>query len=80
MMPPVPDQHSDPAAVSVFLAAEAALLEARMRALHEALVTVDARIEAVSGALRRMRGSSDATAASHGGCAPKSKRSLPCRP
>ncbi|WP_328884961.1 hypothetical protein [Streptomyces sp. NBC_00316] len=54
-MPRDPDTHSDAAAASVSLATEAALLEARLRALHEALDTVDARIKAVSDALRRLR-------------------------
>ncbi|MGW3729776.1 hypothetical protein [Streptomyces sp. F001] len=51
----VPDQHSGPAAASVSLAAEAALLEARLRLLQEAIDTVDARIEAMSDALRAKR-------------------------
>ncbi|MGP4084871.1 hypothetical protein [Streptomyces sp. KR55] len=52
-MMPRDDQHPDPAAASVSLAAEAALLEARLRMLHEALDAVDARIAAVSDTLRR---------------------------
>lgn len=54
-MPRDPDKHSDAAAASVSLAAEAALLEARLRALHGAIDTVDARIKAVSDALCRLR-------------------------
>ncbi|WP_437090582.1 hypothetical protein [Streptomyces sp. enrichment culture] len=50
-----PDRHVDPAAACVSLAAEAALLEARLRMLHEALDVVDARITAVSDALRQLR-------------------------
>ncbi|MEV1068945.1 hypothetical protein [Streptomyces sp. NPDC050263] len=54
-MPRDPDQHSDPAADSVALAAEAALLEARLRLLREAIDVVDARIRAASDALRLRR-------------------------
>lgn len=54
-MPSDPDQHSDPAAAGVFLAAEAAVLEARLRLLQEAIDTVDARIEEVSDTLRLLR-------------------------
>ncbi|MEV0227267.1 hypothetical protein [Streptomyces sp. NPDC050704] len=54
-MPRNSDQHPDPATASVSLAAEAALLEARLRMLQEALDTVDARIEAVSETLRQLR-------------------------
>jgi hypothetical protein len=64
----------------VFLAAEAAVLEARLGALREALVSVDARIEAISGALRRMRGSAEAAAGSHDAFPPGAGRSLPCSP
>jgi hypothetical protein len=53
-MPPDSDNYSDPAAW-VSLATEAALLEARLRMLREALDTVDARIEAVSETLRQLR-------------------------
>lgn len=48
-----PDQPSTPAAAAVSLATEAALLEARLRMLQEAIDTVDACINAVSDALRR---------------------------
>lgn len=61
-MPRDPDKHSDPAAASVSLAAEAALLEARVRLLQEAIDTVDARIEAVSDTLRLLRRTSSASA------------------
>ncbi|MCX4706395.1 hypothetical protein [Streptomyces sp. NBC_01373] len=74
MMPRDSDQHSDPAAASVSLAAEAALLEARVRMLQEALETVDARIEAVSETLRQLH----RPASSHE--AEWLKRSLPCLP
>ncbi|WP_225848951.1 hypothetical protein [Streptomyces sp. HPF1205] len=47
-----PDQCSDPAA-GALLEAEAALLEARLRMLREALGSVDARIAAVAEELRR---------------------------
>ncbi|GAA3830079.1 hypothetical protein [Streptomyces chiangmaiensis] len=53
-MPLDPDKHSDPAAASASLAAEAALLEARLRMLQEAIDTVDARIEAIHDALRHL--------------------------
>ncbi|MEU2432103.1 hypothetical protein ABZ611_21790 [Streptomyces sp. NPDC007861] len=49
------EQHFDPAAASVSLVAEAARLEARVRTLLEAIDTVDARIAAVSDALRLLR-------------------------
>ncbi|MET7861413.1 hypothetical protein ABZS81_30280 [Streptomyces sp. NPDC005318] len=62
-MPQDRDHHSDPAAASVSLAAEAALLEARLRMLQEALGTVDARIEAVSEELRRLHGSTSSARA-----------------
>ncbi|MFF4353565.1 hypothetical protein [Streptomyces sp. NPDC001530] len=61
MMPRDPDKHSDPAASSVSLAAEAALLEARVRLLQEEIDTVDARIKAVSDALRLLRRTSSAS-------------------
>ncbi|MGW2049829.1 hypothetical protein ACWCPF_32285 [Streptomyces sp. NPDC001858] len=51
-MPSDPDQPFDPAADCVALATEAALLEARIRLLREAIDTVDARIRAASEALR----------------------------
>ncbi|MEU1593602.1 hypothetical protein ABZ468_12295 [Streptomyces sp. NPDC005708] len=54
MMAPEPDKHPDPAAASASLAAEAALLEARLRMIQEAIDTVDARIEAVGDALGRL--------------------------
>jgi hypothetical protein len=54
-MPRNPDPGPDHAAISATLAAEAALLEAHERLLREALDTVDARIGAVSAALRQLR-------------------------
>ncbi|MFG2469396.1 hypothetical protein ACGFXB_28610 [Streptomyces canus] len=54
-MPRNPDPGSDRAAIGATLAAEAALLEAHERLLQEAIDTVDARIEAVSAALRDLR-------------------------
>lgn len=67
MMHSEPDQQTDPAAASVSLAAEAAVLEARLRMLREALDGVDTRIEEVSEALRRVRRSaSSASAGEHG--------------
>ncbi|WP_432074582.1 hypothetical protein [Streptomyces wuyuanensis] len=50
-----PDQPPAPAVDALLLAAEAALLEGRLRMLREALDTVDARMEAVSDSLRRLR-------------------------
>jgi hypothetical protein len=61
-MPRDPDKHFDPAAASVSLAAEAALLEARIRLLQEAIDTVDARIKAASDALRLLHRTSSASA------------------
>ncbi|MFG3305151.1 hypothetical protein [Streptomyces wuyuanensis] len=55
------DQPPDPAASAVLLATEAALLEGRLRLLREALDTVDARMEAVSDTLRRLRHAASAT-------------------
>jgi prefoldin subunit 5 len=60
MMSRDPDKHFDPAAASVSLAAEAALLEARIHLLQEEIDTVDARIEVVSDALRLLRRTSSA--------------------
>ena len=60
MMPRRPDGHSDPAA-GVSLAAEAALLEGRLRMLREAIDTVDARIATISDALRQLRSTSSAS-------------------
>ncbi|WP_264349546.1 hypothetical protein [Streptomyces milbemycinicus] len=54
-MPRDAHQHSDPAAACVSLAAEAALLEARLQMLQEAIDTVDTRIKSVSDALRHTR-------------------------
>lgn len=62
-MPQEPDQHSDPTAASVSLAAEATLLECHLRLLQEEIDTVDARIKAVSDALRRLRHASSDSAA-----------------
>jgi hypothetical protein len=49
------DRHVDPAAATASLAAEAALLEERLRGLREALNSVDARIESTCAALRQLR-------------------------
>ncbi|MQY34013.1 hypothetical protein SRB17_19790 [Streptomyces sp. RB17] len=62
MMPPDPDEHSDPAVTSVSLAAEAALLEARLRMLREELGHVDVRIKAISDTLRLLGGVAPASA------------------
>jgi hypothetical protein len=56
-----PDQPPDPAAAALLLATEAALLEGRLRMLRDALDTVDARMEAVSDTLRRLRSAASAT-------------------
>ncbi|MEE1665158.1 hypothetical protein RCR19_06460 [Streptomyces sp. WAC07094] len=61
MTPHLPDGHSDPAATGVSLAAEAALLEGRLRMLPEAIDTVDARIATISDALRQPRSTSSAS-------------------
>ncbi|ANB04380.1 hypothetical protein SAM40697_0418 [Streptomyces ambofaciens] len=53
-MPADPGHTPDPAVVSVSLAAESALLEARMRLLQEAIHAIDTRIGAVSERLQRM--------------------------
>ncbi|MFE0453675.1 hypothetical protein ACFW2D_20725 [Streptomyces sp. NPDC058914] len=66
-MPSEPDKRPDPAAASVSLAAEAAVLESRLRLLQEAIDTVDARIEAVSDALRLLRHASAASSRAPGG-------------
>ncbi|WP_454315288.1 hypothetical protein [Streptomyces phaeoluteigriseus] len=47
-------------AATASLAAEAALLEGRLSMLREAIETVDARIDAVSETLRRLRHSAAA--------------------
>lgn len=62
MPPEDPDRHSDLATASVSLATEAALLDARLRMLREAIDTVDAHIEAVSDALRLLRRTPSASA------------------
>jgi hypothetical protein len=54
-MPPSTDRQTDPAAATASLAAEAALLEGRLRMLREAIDTVDARIDAVSETLKMLR-------------------------
>jgi len=65
-MPQDPDQHSTPAAASVSLAAEATLLEGRLRLLQEAIDTVDTRIKAVSDTLRLLRRASSASVSDQG--------------
>jgi hypothetical protein len=54
-MPRDPDEYSDLAAAGVSLAAEAALLEAHLRMLREAIDTVDERITVVTETLHRLR-------------------------
>ncbi|MGW1886621.1 hypothetical protein [Streptomyces sp. NPDC001970] len=80
-MPRDPDKHPDPATASVSLAAEAALLEARMRMLHEALDTVNACIKAVSDTLYQLHRSASAANAAdhedHGGSSGRDDPSLP---
>ncbi|MFE0450107.1 hypothetical protein ACFW2D_02185 [Streptomyces sp. NPDC058914] len=49
------DRQTDPAVAAASLAAEAVLLEGRLSLLREAIDTVDARIDAVSETLRRLR-------------------------
>ncbi|MFD8692860.1 hypothetical protein [Streptomyces sp. NPDC059651] len=59
---------SDPAVAAVALAAETALLEARLGMLVEALDRVDARILAVTEALERLtRPAASVEAGEHGG-------------
>ncbi|MEU1232279.1 hypothetical protein [Streptomyces sp. NPDC005828] len=48
------DRPTDPAAVTVSLAAEAAVLEGRLGMLREAIDEVDAQIHAVSERIRRL--------------------------
>lgn len=48
------DRRTDPAAVAVSLAAQAALLEGRLGVLREAIDEVDAQIHAVSEKIRRL--------------------------
>ncbi|MCF3962702.1 hypothetical protein [Streptomyces fuscigenes] len=54
-MPIGPRHPGDPAATGVTLAAEAAVLEARLRMLQEAADAVDARIEALTERLDALR-------------------------
>ncbi|MGW0209399.1 hypothetical protein ACWDZ8_27585 [Streptomyces sp. NPDC003233] len=61
-MPPDPEEHSDPAVTSVSLAAEAALLEARVRMLQEQIDETDVRIKALSDTLRLLRSGAPASA------------------
>lgn len=70
------DKRSDPAAASVSLATEAALLEARLHILQEAIDTVDARINEASDALRLLR---RAPAASTGAADSEDHRGSPGR-
>ncbi|MER5915520.1 hypothetical protein ABT124_35075 [Streptomyces sp. NPDC001982] len=58
----VPEKHTDPAAASVSLAAEAALLEARLHILQQEIGMLDARIATVSDALRLLHGAPAASA------------------
>jgi hypothetical protein len=55
------DRHADPVAATASLAAEAALLEGRLRQLREAIHTVDARIESISETLRKLRHTASGT-------------------
>ncbi|MFI0511045.1 hypothetical protein ACH3Y9_13175 [Streptomyces sp. WSLK1-5] len=48
------DRRNDPADVTALLAAEAAVLEARLGMLQEAIAEVDARIRAVSEQIGRL--------------------------
>ncbi|MFF5344024.1 hypothetical protein ACFY4H_25485 [Streptomyces althioticus] len=54
------DVYADPAGASVSLAAEAALLEARLGMLSDALHEVDARIKVVKDNLHKLRHSAPA--------------------
>jgi hypothetical protein len=54
-MPQGTDQQADARAAAASLAAEAALLEGRLRMLREAIAAVDVRIESVSESLRQLR-------------------------
>ncbi|MDH6553780.1 hypothetical protein M2164_008197 [Streptomyces sp. SAI-208] len=47
------DRRTDPAAVTVVLAAEAAVLEGRLGVLRKEIAEVDARIHAVSEKIKR---------------------------
>ncbi|MFI8536220.1 hypothetical protein ACIGMX_38980 [Streptomyces aquilus] len=53
------DRRTDPAAVTVSLAAEAAVLEGRLGVLLEAMDEVDARIRAVSEKISRLPAAGD---------------------
>ncbi|MBX7554593.1 hypothetical protein ABZX95_50425 [Streptomyces sp. NPDC004232] len=66
-MPPEPEEHSYPAVTAVSLAAEAALLEARVRMLQEEIDETDARVKALSGTLRLLRGGAPTSAESPDG-------------
>ncbi|MFF1568214.1 hypothetical protein ACFVY1_32710 [Streptomyces sp. NPDC058293] len=48
------DRRTDPAAITVSLAAEAAVLEGRLGVLQEAIEEVDARIHAVTEKISRL--------------------------
>ncbi|WP_406103236.1 hypothetical protein OG698_13220 [Streptomyces sp. NBC_01003] len=61
-MPPDPEEHSDPAFTSASLAAEAALLEARLRMLQEEIDQTDAGIETLSHTLRLLHRDASALA------------------
>ncbi|MFJ6070935.1 hypothetical protein ACIQFU_08815 [Streptomyces sp. NPDC093065] len=49
------DVYADPAGAGVFLAAEAALLEARLGMLSDALRDVDTRIGMITASLHKLR-------------------------
>ncbi|MEU5597778.1 hypothetical protein [Streptomyces sp. NPDC020298] len=61
-MPPDPEEASDPAVTSVSLAAEAALLEARVRMLQEEIDQTDAGIETLAHTLRLLHRDASAAA------------------
>ncbi|MGY4923683.1 hypothetical protein [Streptomyces sp. 900105755] len=53
------DRRTDPTAVTVLLAAEAAVLKGRLGVLREAIDEVDARIHAVSEKIKRSPAAGD---------------------
>jgi hypothetical protein len=65
-MPQDPYERHDAAATSVYLAAESAVLEARVRMLQSTLDTVDTRIRQTSERLRRLRLAPPSPAAGQG--------------
>ncbi|MGY4923637.1 hypothetical protein [Streptomyces sp. 900105755] len=69
-------QDLDPRATGVFLTAEAALLEARIRILQEAIDEVSTRIERSTKRLRRLREQSHGNPAER----PRNRRPRPIPP